>query len=131
MPVFTKKRPGSLRLVINQLVERVNDDAKRLRVLEQRNEAVESRLNSIEQGLAGNYKELMSYIKGLEDKTAGLEDKIRETENRIGEIIRQFKKVATKSDLKGLENMLDIYNPLKSNFVTRGELERVLKVKKV
>ena len=131
MAVFSKKRPSNLRLIINQLVERVNNDAKRIRVLEQRNGVIESRLNSIEQTLTGNYKEFIKVMKLQEKSIAGLGDKIMETERKISEIIRQFKRVATKAEVKTLQNLLEIYNPIKSNFVTREELKDLQKGKNV
>lgn len=129
MPVFTKKRPSNLRLIINQLVERVNDDAKRLRILEERNGVINSRLNSIEQNMTGNYKEFIGLVKTMEKGISELGDKIRENENKINEIIRQFKRVATKVDVKTLENLIEIYNPIKSEFVTREELRSLQKKK--
>jgi len=131
MPVFSKKRPSNLRLIINQLVERVNNDAKRLRVLEQRNATINSRLNSLEQTLAGNYKEFIKVMKLQEKSIAGLGEKIRVTEGKISEIVRQFKRVATKAEVKTLQNLLEIYNPIKSNFVTREELKDLQKGKNV
>ena len=127
MAVFSKKRPSNLRLIINQLVERVNNDAKRIRVLEQRNGVIESRLNSIEQTLTGNYKEFIKVMKLQEKSIAGLGDKIMETERKISEIVRQFRRVATKAEVKTLQNLLEIYNPIKSNFVTREELKNLQK----
>ncbi len=131
MPVFSKKRPSNLRLIINQLVERVNNDAKRLRVLEQRNGVIESRLNSIEQTLTGNYKEFIKVMKLQEKSIAGLGDNVRVTEGKISEIVRQFRRVATKAEVKTLQNLLEIYNPIKSNFVTREELKNLQKGKNV
>ena len=127
MAVFSKKRPSNLRLIINQLVERVNNDAKRLRVLEQRNGVIESRLNSIEQTLTDNYKEFIKVMKLQEKSIAGLGEKIRVTDGKISEIVRQFKRVATKAEVKTLQNLLEIYNPIKSNFVTREELKDLQK----
>ena len=131
MAVFSKKRPSNLRLIINQLVERVNNDAKRIRVLEQRNGVIESRLNSIEQTLTGNYKEFIKVMKLQEKSIAGLGDKIMETERKISEIVRQFRRVATKAEVKTLQNLLEIYNPIKSNFVTREEFKNLQKGKNV
>ncbi len=131
MAVFSKKRPSNLRLIINQLVERVNNDAKRIRILEQRNGVIESRLNSIEQTLTGNYKEFIKVMKLQEKSITGLGDNIRVTEGKISEIVRQFKRVATKAEVKTLQNLLEIYNPIKSNFVTREELKDLQKGKNV
>ncbi len=131
MPVFSKKKPSNLRLIINQLVERVNDDAKRIRVLEQRNGTLDSRLNSVEQSLTGNYREFLGLVKTMEKGILELGDKISDSEARISEIVRQFKRVATKTDVKALESLLEIYNPIKSNFVTRDELRNMRRRKRV
>lgn len=131
MAVFAKKKPGSLRLVINRLVESVNDDAKRLRELEQRSGALDSRLNSVEQSIMGNYRELADAAKALDGRISELDGRIREMESRISEMIRQFKRVATKSEMKALENLIEIYNPIRSSFVTREEFETLRKRKGV
>lgn len=131
MVVFAKKKPGNLRLVINRLVESVNDDAKRLRELEQRSGALDSRLNSVEQSVMGNYRELADSAKALDGKISDLEGRIGEIESKISEIIRQFKRVATKSEVKTLENLIEIYNPIRSNFVTREEFENLKRRKKL
>jgi hypothetical protein len=37
-----------------------------------------------------------------------------------------LEKVAKKNELKELESMISIYNPLRTNFITRDEVERIL-----
>lgn len=130
VPVFSKKKPSNFGLIINQVVERVNDDAKRLRVLEQRDEVMSSRLTGIEQNLTSNYREFKKSTKVLEKKIAELQDKSEEIENKIGEIIMQFRRMASKADVKTIENLIEIYNPVKSRFVTIEEVRRLLKKRK-
>ena len=42
------------------------------------------------------------------------------------EMLKHLKQLASVSKVNELEAMLDIYNPLKSNFVTKEDVERLI-----
>lgn len=115
--------------VLNKLIERVNSDMRRIRLLEQESAIYKERLNSAEAELLSQ-RSLAS--KSLEDSSARLsqmEDRILSLENSVREIILQLKKSPPSSKIRELEQLIDIFNPLKSNFVTREEVEKILEEK--
>lgn len=116
----------TLRTIINDLVNRTNTDTRRLRVLEGMSDSVVSRINSAEQNILAQKKEFNSALSKIDSRISKLEESIMRIENVNKEMIKQMKKTVTTSKIKELENLIDIYNPIKSNFVTREELGDLL-----
>jgi hypothetical protein len=126
MPVFGKDEKGTLHTIINELVERTNSETQRMRVVEQRMENLELRINSVEQNLLSATTQLQKLSEDVDKRLSKRDEKIAKMENLLEEMVKQFRKLATKSDVKDVEDMVDIYSPMKSNFVTREELEDIL-----
>lgn len=124
------KKPTTLHTIINELVDRTNSDSQRLRILEQRNETLSSRINSMEQELQNMNSHLNKIITDVDGKIRKQEDLIRRSDNILKEVIKQMKKLATVAKIDELEQLIDIYSPLKSQFVTREEVERMMQEKK-
>jgi hypothetical protein len=124
------KKPTTLHAIINELVDRTNSNTQRLRVLEQRSEVLSSRANTIEQEILNLNKNIHNVILNLDTKTKRLDDRIRKNEGIVKEMIKQMKKLATTSKISELEQLIEIYNPLKSQFITRDEAERIIEEKK-
>lgn len=120
------KKPTSMHAIINELVDRTNSDIQRLRVLEQRNDILTSRSNVIE-------KEILNINRNIQRTTLNMETINKKTEERINkndamlrEVVKQIKKLATTSKIIELEQLIEIYNPLKSQFVTKEEVQRMI-----
>ena len=45
----------------------------------------------------------------------------------LDHLLHDLRVYKSKAELKGLENLIEIYNPIKSNFVTRDEIKNILK----
>jgi len=126
MAVFGKDKKGTIHTIINELVERTNSEAQRLRVLEQRIENIDTRINSIEQSILSNTNQMQKITKEVENKFRKRDEKLARMDTVISELVKHFKKLATKSEVKEVGHMVDMYSPLKSSFITREELERIL-----
>ena len=126
MAVFGKDNKGTLHTIINELVERTNSEAQRLRVLEQRTENIDLRINSIEQNILTNTTQMQKMTKDIENRFKKRDESVAKIDTVIKELVKHFKKLATKSEVKEVHHMVDIYNPIKSNFITKEELERIL-----
>ncbi|MCJ7816549.1 MAG: hypothetical protein MUP55_01705, partial [Candidatus Aenigmarchaeota archaeon] len=107
----------------------VNDDTQRLRILEQSSESLTSRMNSLEQGMLQNRREFQKAFSEINDGLTSLNDRLSKTENTMKEVINHVKKLVTESQLKELQNLIEIYNPVKSNFVTKEEMEKFVNEK--
>lgn len=124
------KKPTTLHAIINELVDRTNSNTQRLRVLEQRNEVLSSRANTIEQEILNLNRHIQRVMLGIDTKTKKIEDRIRKSEGILKEVVKQMKKLATTSKISELEQLIEIYNPIKSQFMTREEVERIIEEKK-
>jgi len=129
MPAMKRPAPRSLHAILNEIVERVNSDTQRLRVLEQSSDSITSRMNNTEQMLLQHKREFQKSFLDLTTEISTLSDRLVKTENTVKEVIDHVKKLVTESQLRELENLIEIYNPVKSNFVTKEELEKILQEK--
>ncbi|MCX6814433.1 MAG: hypothetical protein NTY20_02185 [Candidatus Aenigmarchaeota archaeon] len=121
-----KKHPQTINTILNDVIQRVNDDTQRLRILEQSSESLTSRMNSLEQGMLQNRREFQKAFSDINDGITSLDDRLTKLENTMKEVINHVKKLVTESQLKELQNLIEIYNPVKSNFVTKEEMEKFI-----
>ncbi|MBM3304153.1 MAG: hypothetical protein FJY76_03575 [Candidatus Aenigmarchaeota archaeon] len=127
MPVITKQQPRrTVQSVINDLIGRVNTDTRRLRIIEQELNILKSRMAAIEQNAAEQRKAINASVTELGAKVARAEDKVSRMESLIGEVVKGMKRFAPASEIKKLEQLIEIYSPLKSEFITREEAERMI-----
>jgi len=124
MPAPKKQR--SVSTIINEVIERVNSDTQRLRVVEQSNDSLISRVDGLEQAALQQKKDLLKHATDLAADISFLDERVAKLESTIKEIVEHIRKLVTQSQVKELENLIDIYNPVKSNFVTKEELEKIL-----
>ncbi len=129
MPVFRKQPKRSLHTIIRELVERTNTDTGRIRVLEQEGNIFKSRVNTLEQDMLNQRKQIQASLSGFESRLAKQEEMLRKLEKTIKEIVKELKKLASVAKIKGLEHLIDIYNPIKSSFITKEEAERLVEEK--
>lgn len=118
-----------LRDIINDLIEISNTNMRRLRVLEEKTENLITQINSFQDSFLEERKRLNDTISNLSSDIEKQKDRMAKMEKVIDEIVKQFKKVATEAKIKELEELIELYNPLKSNFVTKEEVERIIEEK--
>ena len=119
-------KPTSLHAIINELVDRTNSDIQRLRVLEQRNDILTSRSNAIEKEILNINRNIQRIMLSMETKNRRIEERIKKNDAMLREVIKQMKKLATTSKITELEQLIEIYSPLKSQFVTKEEVQRMI-----
>jgi RPA family protein len=129
MAVFGKDTGANLEKIAAELINRVNENIRRLRVLENRMKALDNRINSMEQNSLVQSRNLQKSLSDRDAKISLLDERLRRTEMALKEILKQLKFVATKSNVEELKHFVDIYNPLKSKFVTREEMESFMEEK--
>jgi uncharacterized phage infection (PIP) family protein YhgE len=104
-------------------VRRSNEDARRLRALEQRLDAMESRINSFENSNIDRVKKNNAKFAEFDVSIRSINDELLKMTNNLDKINRQIGKFARKQDLKEIENMLDLISPIRQEFVTKQELK--------
>ncbi|MBU0530627.1 MAG: hypothetical protein ABIH52_01525 [Candidatus Aenigmatarchaeota archaeon] len=130
MPGVRKDGRRTVSSVLNELIENTNSDTRRLRLLEQNSSIDKERLNRIEKDLAEQKRTHMKDMETLQIKLEQQGVQMVKMENYIKEMIKQIKRSATKADIGGLEELVGIFNPLTSKFVTKQEVMQMIKEKK-
>lgn len=120
------RKATSLHTIINELVERTNSGNQRMRTLEQREESLLSRMETAEQDLLAINQSISNLTKDLEASIKARDAKESELSSTIKEIIRHLKTLAPKDRVSEMEALIDIYSPLKSNFITKEEAENLI-----
>lgn len=115
---------------ITELYQMDAENKRRLRDIEQRLILLDNGMKRVDSGLLelkGKVLDLSGSAKA--DKTA-FDVKIKAIENIINDIINNMKRLAEKAEIVGLKELIDIYNPVKSQFVTREEVENMIDEKR-
>ncbi len=104
----------------------INELNRRIRMVEIKTNMLEERISSIEK-LIQQLRDDIKIIKDVEEK------KISNLKNEISSIIESIKAIdkktdqfATKVELQKIKILLEVFNPLTSNFVLKEELESKL-----
>lgn len=112
--------------VFSELVNRINEDRRRIRLMEQNIDRLEESINSTESDLLARISEFRILIERMERKLSETTTRMVSLEAEISRLDNSVKKAASKIDLKQLENFIDLVNPITSKFVTKEELERAI-----
>ena len=115
--------------VLNKVIERVNSTIRRLRILEQEMSIYKTRTTSLEEEILTQRTQINKAMKEVDEKISGLEERFAKSESVLREVIEQLKKTTTAAKIKELEELIDIYNPLKSQFTTREEVQKMINEK--
>lgn len=124
------ERAGDVKLLATELVKRMNEDMRRIRILEERFDRTESRMRTIEETVLDQMETLRVSVERISEKIANISERFKGMDSEIIRINKELNKTATKSDMKSLETFVDILNPITSKFVTKDEMERALEEKK-
>jgi len=74
----------------------------------------------------GTDRETEELILTLRRQLKEQSERLERLEKSINDIVKQLRKTPTASQLKELEEMVEIYNPLKSSFITREQAEELI-----
>ena len=123
-----KKAPARLtiREILTELVERTNSNMRRLRILEEKADVTTSRITTLEEALMEQTKQVKNMVEILEKSIIDESERIIKIEGTIKDIVDRLKKSVSMTKIKELEALLEIYSPLKSQFMTKEEVERML-----
>ena len=113
MPVFSESQNKKKDTpIINEIVRRVNDNTKRLRILEQRERLLTSRTSSMDESSFQKIKDVSGAINELKAGLAAQDEKIATIQNNLRDLAKQMGFLATKTEMKKLDEKLRLYEPL-------------------
>ena len=112
-----------------ELYEMDAENKRRLRDIEQRLITVDNGLKRVDSGLLDLKSRVLEISGSAKTEGVSVETKLKEIENIINDIVNNMKRLAEKSEVAGLKELIDIYNPVKSQFITREEAENLIEEK--
>jgi phosphate starvation-inducible protein PhoH len=112
--------------ILTELVRRENESSRRLRALEERSSLSEMRSSTLQDAFLKLSEEKRAFNEKLNERLTSIENSILRIDNELVKINKNLEKTAKKTELKEIENMLTFFNPLKTNFVTREEVRRIV-----
>ena len=120
------EKPSDANAAIGELIKRINEDRRRMRMLEQSVERSENSLSALEESALSQFGEFKLSLERVAVKLDETSAKLGSIETNMTKLGRVLEKTATKLELKQLESFVDLVNPVTSKFVTKDELDRAL-----
>lgn len=116
----------TLRDILNELIERTNSIIMRLRIVEQRNKTAMTKMDSLYTSSTEQIKESKKLMNLFEKRMKVYDDRLFNMESGFKNISKKVDNSATRSELKGLKQTIDLYNPVKSQFMTKKEVKEMM-----
>jgi hypothetical protein len=112
---------------VEKLTKDLNSISANIRILEERYGLMRSRSQVAEEGMIEMERSLSKDFKNLTDDIMDLKHAVKEITDNLRLISSEINNLAKKDELKVLEKYLDFWQPM--NFVTRAEMEKLMKEK--
>lgn len=126
--VFERKSPGKDAFT-GELITRINDNTRRIRIIEQRLDGIGSRIDALNQKIIDEMDSLKKGFDRIFVDVKEISDNLTKIRAEILKINKNLDKTARKAEVKELESLLDLYNPIKSKFVTMDQVKRFIEEK--
>jgi chromosome segregation ATPase len=121
---LASQKPKELKDMLSELVRRINEDRRRIRLMEQNIDRLENSLSSIESSVLSQMGDLKISLDRINNKLSLSTERLNLIESDITKLKKQVSVGATKIELKQVESFIDLVNPVTSKFVTKDELDR-------
>jgi uncharacterized protein (DUF342 family) len=115
--------------ILTELVRRENESSRRLRALEERSSLAEMRASTLQDLFLKLSEEKKTFNEKLNERLINIENSILRIDNEMVKINKNLEKMAKRTELKELENMLSFFSPMKTNFVTKDEVNRMIEAR--
>ena len=120
------EKAAEIKEITSEIVRRINEDTRRIKLLEQTSERIQTRMDQIEEAVLNQMNDLKIDLDKISIKINSVSDRLKAIENEIIRINKDLAKTATKAEVKQLETFIDLINPITSKFITKDQLERAL-----
>jgi len=124
--VFEKEQPQDTSVFSNEIVKMANTNTRRIRAIEQRLSGSERRIAAMEEKIIDEMDDLRRGFEQISLDIKALSENLSQIRSEMLKINKNLDRAAKKSEVKELESLLDLYNPIKSKFVTRDEVKRII-----
>lgn len=118
-----ERRDEESAAITSELVKRINEDTRRIRIIEQRIDRVENSINALEDNYLTQFNDLKLSLEKLGNKMVSISEKLVDIESEMLRLNKELAKTATKREIKQMETFIDLINPVTAKFMTRDEME--------
>ena len=115
--------------ISSELVRRLNENSRRLRIMEEKLDKLETSMALLEENTINQMNDMKIGLDRISAKISAVGDKLVSIETDMSKINRELGKTATKNEVKQIETFIDLINPITAKFVTKDELERAFEDK--
>ncbi len=126
---FGSKEGGSSNELLGELSKRLNDNMRRIRVIEETLRSINMRTNEIEERLINEIKKINELSGNFDSNIKELNTKTSNIIIEIEEIKKDMTKLVKRSELKEIETYLELIRPMTSKYITKKEVEVLFKEK--
>ncbi len=116
--------------ITNEIIKRLNENTRRIRSMEEIGRLLENKNDSLEERTLENQEEMRKRFDGIEKSLKDLNIRLMKIENESQKLRKTFEKAVTKPELEEMKNYIDLINPIKMEFVTRKEVEKMIRESK-
>jgi predicted nucleic acid-binding Zn-ribbon protein len=109
-----------------ELVKRLNEDTRRIRIIEQRVDRLENSLDTMQENTLTQLNDLKLDLEKINNKIVSVSEKLLSIEGEILRLSKELTRTATKRELKQMETFIDLINPITAKFATKDEVEKMI-----
>lgn len=124
--MVTAQEPAS---IVNEIARRLNDNTRRIRVFEERLRNLDRRVNSLENNVSSENKKTHEDLQKFDVNLKEIRDRVANIDIDIQNFKKELKKLIRKREVKELQSYIELINPITSKYVTRKEVEEMIKAK--
>ncbi len=118
-----KKEPSK---IILALMRRINDYESRLKLVEQRLEMLDNEVLRLNKLILEKMEDLEVGIDMINKKIISLNKKLEENKLQIELLNKSLDRKVSKEEFAEIKGFLDLFSPLKTSFVTRDEVLKMI-----
>ena len=104
--------------IIGELSRRLNDNTRRIRLIEDELENLDSRVNNIEQSVMDTTKELNKTVQNITEDSTELSDTVANQQADIKKINAKLKLLVTRQELREMQEYIDLMKSITSRLST-------------
>ena len=108
------------------ITDRLNSIARRIRQLEENVQGLRNHLKSLENEFLKQRNERLDFKTDFNKKEEQIKIALTNLEVEVKNINRRLRKLVSKRELQEIESFIEIFNPLKSTFVTKNEVKKMI-----
>lgn len=110
---------------VQDLTDKINSLAARLRISEERYVELRKKLTLIEQNVLVHSRKTSTDVKTINSEITELKHMINDIEDKIILVVKELKLTAKKEDVGVMKRYVELWDPTK--FVTRETVEKIVK----